>query len=186
MIERSEIDANAMEFKSKAHVIRVLKSGDKTLFCANDILNACGIKAAGKWLERNAYHRPDMVFTKHIYPVRAGNAYRRMEMIFVMAAVGKKLVKSTCCHEETKKWLTEEVFSYRADAESGSSDALDEQRAKWREWADTLRRNYEGNGSYGGVETRQQAEDLSKRIDDILLELLEIKWCVMSAKHSSD
>ena len=50
MIERSDLDDNALEISSTAHTIRVLVHGDKTYFSAVDILKACGIKAPTKWM----------------------------------------------------------------------------------------------------------------------------------------
>ena len=177
MIERSEIDANAVEIRSRAYAVRAMKYGDKTLFGANDVLSACGIKAPGKWMERNAKHRPDITTARLPYPVRAGNSYRRVEMIFVTAAAGKRLVKLTACPPDTKKWLLEEVFTYRAN-DDGHEDPTEEAS------------EYEKDRISKGVFKKQNTseymdispEELSKRIDSILVELLEIRRCVSSGR----
>lgn len=181
MIERSEIDANAVEIKSRVYTVRAMKYGDKTLFGANDILSACGIKAPGKWMERNAKHRPDVTTIRLPYPVRAGNSYRRIEMIFVTAAVGKRLVKITACPTETKKWLMEEVFTYKPDGD-GYEDLLDMENAKRDERGEGAgRRKEPGMRPIPGY-LDIGPEELSKRIDSILVELLEIRRCVSSGR----
>ncbi|MGN9098501.1 hypothetical protein [Flintibacter porci] len=181
MIERSEIDANAVEIKSRVYTVRAMKYGDKTLFGANDILSACGIKAPGKWMERNAKHRPDVTTIRLPYPVRAGNSYRRVEMIFVTAAVGKRLVKITACPVETKKWLMEEVFTYKPD-DDGYEDLFDTEKAQRDEWGEGAGRRQEpGMRPIPGY-LDIGPEELSKRIDSILVELLEIRRCVSSGR----
>lgn len=181
MIERSEIDFNAVEIKSRIYTVRAMKYGDKTLFGVNDVLSACGIKAPGKWMDRNAKHRLDLTTVKVPYPVKAGNGYRRVAMNFMTAAVGKRLVKITACPADTKKWLMEEVFAYRAD-EDECEDRLD------RKWED-VEVEAAKNEPQNGVDKRKMAEyrnvgpeELSKRIDSILVELLEIRHCVSSGR----
>ena len=93
MIERSDLDDNALEISSTAHTIRVLVHGDKTYFSAVDILKACGIKAPTKWMERNTSDRPDIVTSKLEYPVKTTQGYRRVKLNFVTGGVGKRLVK---------------------------------------------------------------------------------------------
>ena len=83
MIERSDLDDNALEISSTAHTIRVLVHGDKTYFSAVDILKACGIKAPTKWMERNTSDRPDIVTSKLEYPVKTTQGYRRVKLNFV-------------------------------------------------------------------------------------------------------
>lgn len=181
MIERSEIDANAVEIKSRVYTVRAMKYGDKTLFSANDILTACGIKAPGKWMERNAKHRPDITTARLPYPVRAGNSYRRVEMIFVTSAAGKRLVKLTACPAETKKWLMEEVFAYKPD-DDGYENMFDGEKAKRGGWEEDSGRREE----YGKRPLPEYhdigPEELSKRIDSVLVELLEIRRCVSSGR----
>ena len=82
MIERSDLDDNALEISSTAHTIRVLVHGDKTYFSAVDILKACGIKAPTKWMERNTSDRPDIVTSKLEYPVKTTQGYRRVKLNF--------------------------------------------------------------------------------------------------------
>lgn len=188
MIERNELNENALEIKSKAHVIRVLKSGDKTMFSAADILAACGVKAPTKWLERNAAHRPDMILTRLNYPIKTAKGYRRCEMIFVTGAVGKKLVKATGCSDETKKWLLEDVLTYKMDGESVKDAVPEEQRERWSDWADMLHRNLDRDGEPQATGRPQTVAapselELSKRIDNILFELLEIKRCVAAGQN---
>lgn len=170
MIEINEINENALEIKSKAHVVRVLKSGDKTMFSAAGILTAYGVKAPTKWLERNAAHRPDMILTRLNYPIKTAKGYRRCEMIFVTGAVGKKLVKATGCSDETKKWLLEDVLTYKMDGESVKDAVPEEQRERWSDWADMLHRNLDRERSRRPQTAAAPSElDLSKRIDNILL-----------------
>lgn len=159
MIERSDINDNALEISSTAHTIRTLIHGDKTLFSAVDILKACGIKAPTKWMERNTSDRPDSVTAKFEYPVKTTQGYRRVKLNFVTGGVGKRLVKYTTCPEETKKWLLEEVLTYRATKSTGRTSQEEEPVA-------------------------EKKEDISRRIDSILLELLEIKRSLAASASS--
>lgn len=188
MIERNEINENALEIKSKAHVVRVLKSGDKTLFSAVDILTACGVKAPTKWLERNAAHRADMVLTRLNYPIKTVKGYCRRDVVFVTGAVGKKIVKATGCTDETKKWLLEEVLTYKMGGESAEGVEAEEDRERWDNWAGSLWQNLDGDGRTRAKETpkpetKQSEVDLAKRIDNILFELLEIKQCMAAGQN---
>lgn len=157
MIERSDINDNALEISSTAHTIRMLAHGDKMYFSAVDILKACGIKAPTKWMERNTSDRPDIVTAKFEYPVRTTQGYRRVKLNFVTGGVGKRLVKYTTCPEEIKKWLLEEVLTYRA-TKAGRVPQEGEPIAEKKE-----------------VPAQKKEEDISRKIDSILLELLEIK-----------
>ena len=157
MIERSDINDNALEISSTAHTIRTLIHGDKALFSAVDILKACGIKAPTKWMERNTSDRPDIVKAKFEYPVKTTQGYRRVKLNFVTGGVGKRLVKYTTCPEETKKWLLEEVLTYRATKTTGRASQEEEPVTGKKE------------------APAQKTEEISRRIDSILLELLEIK-----------
>ena len=65
-------------------------------------------------------------------------------------------MKYTTCPEETKKWLLEEVLTYHA-TKAGRALQEDETVAE------------------KAVVPSQKKEDISRRIDSILLELLEIK-----------
>ena len=187
MIERNELNENALEIKSKARVVRVLKNADKTMFSAVDILTVCGVKAPTKWLERNAAHRPDMTLSRFNYPIKTAKGYRRCEMIFVTSAVGKKLIKATGCPDETKKWLMDEVLTYKIDIEQAEDVIPREQREQWADWAASLHRSLKGEAApqtqeIAKTEQKQKEVDLSKRIDNILFELLEIKRCVAEAQ----
>ena len=165
MIERTDLDDNALEISSTAHTIRVLVHGDKTYFSAVDILKACGIKAPTKWMERNTSDRPDIVTSKLEYPVKTTQGYRRVKLNFVTGGVGKRLVKYTTCPEETKKWLLEEVLTYRA-TKAGRASQEDESIAEKKK------------------APAQKKEDISRRIDSILLELLEIKRSLAAGASS--
>lgn len=183
MIERSEIDSNAVEIKSQVYMVRAMKHGDKMLFSANDILSACGIKAAGKWLERNARQRPDLITVKLPYPVRAGNSYRRVGMIFVTAAVGKRLVRITACQADTKKWLMEEVFSYRV-GDDEPYDVLGEEQKGENAASEEIGRIENRDRHLPAESLDMKSEDMSKMIDNILIELLEIKRFVSSGRSA--
>ena len=66
-------------------------------------------------------------------------------------------MKYTTCPEETKKWLLEEVLTYRAAKTTGRASQEEEPIAEKKE------------------APAQKKEEISRRIDSILLELLEIK-----------
>ena len=66
-------------------------------------------------------------------------------------------MKYTTCPEETKKWLLEEVLTYRATKTTGRASQEEEPVTGKKE------------------APAQKKEEISRRIDSILLELLEIK-----------
>ena len=165
MIKRSDLNNNALEISSTAHTIRMLAHGDKMYFSAVDILKACGIKAPTKWMERNTSDRPDIVTAKFEYPVKTTQGYRRVKLNFVTGGVGKRLVKYTTCPEETKKWLLEEVLTYHA-TKAGRALQEDETVAEKKK------------------APAQMEEDISSKIDSILLELLEIKRSLVTGASS--
>ena len=74
-------------------------------------------------------------------------------------------MKYTTCPEETKKWLLEEVLTYRA-TKAGRASQEDESIAEKKK------------------APAQKKEDISRRIDSILLELLEIKRSLAAGASS--
>lgn len=166
MIEKNGINENALEISSKAHTVRMLVHGDKIFFSATDILKACGVKAPTKWIERNANDRPDIVTQRFDYPIKTAHGYRKIKMIFVSGGVGKRLVKFTACPDETKQWLMEEVFAYRATKASDNAGADDDFHKE------------------AMVPVPPKKDELNRRIDSILLELLEIKRYIAGASNS--
>lgn len=179
-IEKNAMNENAIEIRSKAHRVRTLREGGKTVFSVCDILSACGVKAPTKWIERNMNGRPDMVITKFDYPTKTAKGYRKTTMFFCTAAVGKKIIQMTACLDETERWLTEEVFTYKAGVRSTERPPEFE---KYEEWAKSLWRNLEVADAAPSAEALKKEaaeEDINRRIDKILLELLEIKRCVVT------
>lgn len=179
MIERNRFSENAFEIKSKAHAIRTLKVGDKMMFSASDILLACGVKAPTKWIERNAYCRPDMTLTKFDYPVKTAKGYRKIGMLFCTAAVGKKLVKATACPDETERWIMDEVLTYRIEANNREDSGEFEEYEKW---VGMLWQNMQKDDP--PLKTIHE-DDINRRIDKILLELLEIKRWVLDGTKTA-
>jgi len=166
MIERNPVFENAVEIKSTAHKVRVKKQDDNVMFAACDIVAACGIKAPSKWVKRAIKSRPDIEGTVLEYPLMTSAGLRRIKMVFVNAKVALRMVESLACPDETKKWIVDEVLTFREDANGSSQPSDDEQVQLEETVTDEL-----------DLETTAEI-DLNKMIDSILFDLIELKKCI--------
>lgn len=166
VIEKNPFAKNALEIKSKVHTVRATWRHQEVLFAASDIVSCCGIKAPTKWVKRAIDGGNGVYAMKLYYPVKTSAGYRNTQMYFVNAASARRMIELTICPEETRRWLTEEVLSYRFDpkdtvaelAKAGSS---------------------EPEAVEGDKPNEIQAQpDIGRRIDNILMELLELKKAI--------
>ena len=147
--------------KSQRFEVRALFFDGRTFFCAKDILNACGIRWSVRWVARaREAHGDDLPMMKLRYPMMTDAGRREYAMWFVDADSGKRVIDLTNCTDDTKKWLYEDVLTYRFSDLCTIPD---------RE-AD-LPKN-------PGMEL----SDLNRRIDSVLIELLELKKSIIQLK----
>ena len=163
VIEKNPFAKNALEIKSKVHTVRAIRMSQEVLFAASDIVGCCGIKAPTKWVKRAMEGRHGVFAMKQYYPVRTNAGYRNIQMYFVNAACARRIIELTICPEETRRWLTEEVLSYRFDpkdtvAELAKADSPEPEAVEDKPEKEILAQS-----------------DISRRIDNILVELLELK-----------
>lgn len=170
MIEKRDFSENTAIIKSSSHTVRVMLGEAETVFSASDILNACGIKYPIRWFDRNRKAHPEeLVAEKLGYPMMTEYGYRRIKMIFVSAEVAKKIIRKTACSPETKRWLMEEVITYRLNAVA----------------VGVVQAATVAEGDVGEVQSERKPpeydDSINRRIDSILIELLELKKIVAGA-----
>lgn len=157
MAEKITRNENAAVIKSTSYSVRVLLKGTETMFAASDILNACGIKYPLRWMSRNRTVYPGKIQDEKLpFPMMTEYGRREIMMVFVRPEVAKDMIVMTSCMGDTKKWLLDEVLSYRiAPEKADGTAAATEPPTKPQE--------------------NPYIETLNRRIDAILFELLELK-----------
>lgn len=171
MIEKNVLAENAAVIKSKSHSVRVKQEGGEMMFAASDIVSACGIKAPTKWVKRAIATRPDIDGTMLDYPLMTSSGLRHIKMVFVSAAVAHRMINYLACPDETKAWLIGEVLTYQQEPAGARTDGEYNEQP-----ADAIAKENPRN-----QENLTMIEiELNQKIDNILLELLEIKRYVMT------
>ncbi len=147
MADRLDATKTAV-IRSPSHSVRVMLRDREVMFASRDVLTACGIKHPEKWIRR---YEDQFDVEKLEYPLETGCGMRRVKMLFVSRASGQKIVASTACPAETRRWLQNDVFTYGI----GKPAHDDEQK--------TVEKAPTGMDAIG------------KLVDKALIELLEIK-----------
>ena len=174
MIEKTYMQENAVVFKSKTHSVRVKKHGEKMMFCASDIVSACGIKAPRKWMNRITKRRPDITGITLSYPVMSTTGIRHFNMFFVTVTVARKIIDLLACPDETKNWLMNEVLSYRIEGDKEDGEITSE---------DMIVGEVEVIDTSAPSAIVITETELGRMIDRVLLDLLEIKRCVANGEY---
>lgn len=160
MAEKVAFDEKAAVIQSKSHSVRVMLNGAETMFSASDILNACGIKYPLRWLSRNRAVNPDKFKeVKLPFPMMTDYGRREIPMVFVKPEVAKDMIVMTACNADIKNWLLNDVLTYRIEL---STEIPAEPVQKCAPRAKQ-------------AEVRPYIDALNRRIDAILIELLELK-----------
>jgi len=159
-----ELQKNTAVIESKSHSIRAILKDGETLFAARDILQACGIKYPGRWMNRVRHEFPNKYPEEKLtYPFMTDGGLRGIKMIFVSENTAMKILEATPCTQEMKKWLIKDVLTYKIDTDAHCRP---------------------GTAHEGLViEEKEQcanhsAEELNRMIDRILIVLLEMKKAV--------
>lgn len=157
MAETITRNENSAVIQSTSHRVRVLLNGTETMFAASDILSACGIKYPLRWMSRNRTVYPGKIQDEKLpFPMMTEYGRREIMMVFVRPEVAKDMIVMTSCKGDTKKWLLDEVLSYRiAPEKADKSTATTDTPAK--------------------MPQKSYIDTLNRRIDSILIELLELK-----------
>lgn len=147
----------ATSIKNEGAEVRILVTDGGTLFSLRDVLTACGIKFPARWMSRaRQTNAEDLRMEKRQFPIMTEYGRRQIEMIFIDASTGRKVVAMLSCGDETRKWLENKVFTY-GQKESGGCGPEKETPIQ---------------------EPMLSASVINSRIDKILMELLEIKKAV--------
>lgn len=138
--------------------VRAIFFDGRAFFCVKDVLSVCGIRYPARWVSRaRDSHADGLQMMKLMYPMMTKAGRRECAMWFVDADSGKRVMDMTNCTDDTKKWLSKDVFTYSfpaSNTEPDSEAGLPEQPVR-------------------------ALPDLNSKIDAILLELLELKKSVI-------
>lgn len=157
MAEKIAYNDKAAVIESQSHSVRVLLKGSETMFAASDILSACGIKYPLRWMSRNRAVNPEKFKEEKLpFPMMTGYGRREILMVFVRPEVAKDMIVMTACNGDIKRWLLDEVLTYRIEPSDEKPAAPEPVKAE-----PTQQRSY--------------TDALNRRIDTILIELLELK-----------
>lgn len=184
MIEKCSIDERVLEIRSKSHCVRAMEENGEMMFVASDIAEACGIKAGSKWVQRAMVNRRDLFMISLDYPLKTARGRQKRKLVFVNAQSGQNIVDSLPCKDETKAWLKKEVFAIRPempkkkDEEQPKKMDKEEPKKKDDEAPAGMQIPSVDDAKRAVRESEGNSDELSQRIDKILLELLEIKRCV--------
>lgn len=144
--------------KGRRFEVRAIFFDSRTFFCVKDILSVCGIRCPARWVARERGTRSsDLQMMKLMYPMMTKAGRREYAMWFVDAGSGKRMIDMTSCTDDTKKWLSEDVFTYLFPVSSTEP-------AREAELPDP---------------PAGERPDLNRRIDSILIELLELKKIII-------
>ena len=147
--------------KSNSYSVRAIAFEGKAYFSLKDILEVCGCAWPTKWvMKARDTHPNEIQMKKLIYPLMTKGGLRRYEMWFADGENASKAIETLNCSDDKKKWLREEVFTYKFDVK---------QEARKKNVLDAAPQQAEGAG----------APDLNGRIDTILIELLELKKSIV-------
>lgn len=158
MAETITRNENSAVIRSTSHSVRVLLNGTETMFAASDILTACGIKYPLRWMSRNRTVYPGKIQEEKLpFPMMTDCGRREIMMVFVRPKVARDMVVMTSCKGDTKKWLLDEVLAYRIEP------------------AESEKETETSTAAADKAQKKPYLDTLNRRIDAILIELLELK-----------
>ena len=160
MTEKIAYNEKAAVIQSTSHSVRVLLNGSETMFAASDILSACGIKYPLRWMSRNRIVNPEKFEeVKLPFPMMTEYGRREILMVFVKPEVARDMIVMTTCDGDIKKWLLNDVLTYRIERSAEISPKQAQKPGPRPEQTDN----------------RPYIDTMNRRIDAILIELLELK-----------
>lgn len=153
---------NAYEIKNDPYRVRIYVKNNVPYFCAADIAKAGGIKAPTKWVRSIIARNPHFQYVRILYPVMSLGGVRRFNMVFVTAEDGIRMANNLPVLFDTKRWLTEKVFSFQPDPN---------------------RKYY--NDPTDKVQDLRDESDYERQIDAIIMELLEMKRKIRTERRTT-
>ena len=177
-------------FRNDRREVRAIMYHGKTYFSLNDILTACGTMAPGKWIARAKERQCNIEAKRLLYPKMTKKGLQEYSMWFVDSENAKVVLRLVYCPDDIKDWLNEEVLTYRFESEEQPEIAPEENYDLLEEENKGEEENREEEKYLEVPEPAKVANrtldlsaekhsldvvDLNRRIDMILIELLEIK-----------
>ena len=190
-----------MTITGEAYKVRALCTNGKMLFAARDIVSICGIEAPGRWVTR-ANSNGEYGMERHRYPAHTTAGRRKFYILFVDANGGRQIVSELTCSAEAQKWLETNVFSVTSLPEDSAEQVeseVDRPKAtntvkdkgvpkehpvtQGRTDTQTQPASHEQMSTQEQTTTPKQdtMSSMNRRIDTILIELLEIKKLINKA-----
>jgi len=146
--------------ESKSYRVRCVSFNGETVFCASDVLSACGIKNPSGWIcdRKKRKASPSLRFFKCMVPsVNKGfEAFREMYVMDAQTVV--TVAELLPASQDAKSFLLSEVAKYRIQPKEDSTE--------------------EAASPVPIPEPHIEEKDLGLKIDLIIFELLEMKKAV--------
>ena len=148
--------------EQEGSAVRVLLNEGETMYAARDLLAACGCAYPTKWCQREAKSESD---------VKTGGASRRsVPMYFVTERCGRMILDIFGCSKETRAWIEGKVFACKLgkpDEQTPTELPAPTQVAVPEKPTPP---------------PKAGSDAINRRIDAILLELLELKKYIVTAE----
>ena len=159
--------------EQEGNAVRILLNEGETMYAARDLLAACGCTYPTKWCQREAKIDSDVKLVKLPFPVngKTGGASRRsVPMYFVTERCGRMILDIFGCSKETRAWIEGKVFACKLGKPIEQMPM--EPPAPMQVFAPEKPASAPKAGS----------EAINRRIDAILLELLELKKYIVTVE----
>ncbi len=158
--------------EQEGNAVRVLLNEGETMYAARDLLNACGCAYPTKWCQRIVKSESDVELVKLPFPGKGksvGVSKRYVPMYFVTERCGRMILDMLECSKETRAWIEDKVFTCKLgkSEQPKPPEQTAAQEAVPEKPAPTIK--------VGG-------DTINRRIDTILLELLELKKYIVTAE----
>ena len=155
--------------EQEGSAVRVLLNEGETMYAARDLLAACGCAYPTKWCQREAKSESDvkLVVVKNTL---LGKALRSVPMYFVTERCGRMILDIFGCSKETRAWIEGKVFACKLgkpDEQTPTELPAPTQVAVPEKPTPP---------------PKAGSDAINRRIDAILLELLELKKYIVTAE----
>lgn len=158
--------------EQEGNTVRVLLNKGETMYAARDLLAACGCAYPTKWCQREVKSDSDVELVKLPFPVngKTGGASRRsVPMYFVTERCGRMILDIFGCSKETRAWIEGKVFACKLGKPGEQpTPPVPTPAAAVPEKPTPA--------------PKAGSDAINRRIDAILLELLELKKYIVTAE----
>ena len=147
---------NAYEMRNGPYRVRICMELGVMYFAAVDIAMVCGTSEPYSWVRKlSNFARPSIKCVKLKYPVLTKSGIiRRCNADFVNVDDAKRITQCFPVHEEMKNWLLNDVLTFTPSKSPALISSVE---------------------SVNTPNENEESIDYEKQIDEIIMELLEIK-----------